>query len=161
MLTVHATCVLLVLPRERGGVLTAGVLLRGPSGSGKSDLALRLIDEGARLVADDRVVLRDGGGVPGRVLASAPAALAGLLEVRGVGIAALPAVAEVPVDLVADLVPRARVERLPDEGDTADLLAHRVPRLDLDPFDASAPAKLRLAARALPALGSVPIRPVF
>lgn len=159
MLTVHATCVLLARPPESdGGRDTAGVLLRGPSGSGKSDLALRLIDEGARLVADDRVILRKDGRETGAVLASAPPALAGLLEVRGVGIVALPAVAEAPVDLVVDLVPRGQVERLPEE-DTAHLLDRHLPRLALAAFDASTPAKLRLAVRALATLGSVPVRP--
>jgi HPr Serine kinase C-terminal domain len=62
-----------------------GVLLRGPSGRGKSDLALRLIDAGARLVADDQVLLQRSGM---QVLARAPAVLAGLLEIRGVGIVA-------------------------------------------------------------------------
>lgn len=169
LLTVHATCVLLAAAPGRAGGEAAGVLLRGPSGSGKSDLALRLIDEGARLVADDRVILRKDDGEPGpdaipapaaRVVASAPAILSGLLEVRGVGIVALPAVAEAAVDLVVDLVPRDRVERLPPEDDGADLLGVRLPRLALAAFDASTPAKLRLAVRSLPTLGSVPIRPL-
>ncbi len=73
-LLVHATAV---------AIEGEAVLLRGPSGSGKSDLALRLIDGGAQLVADDQTLLRRAGG---RVLASAPPAIAGLLEVRGVGV---------------------------------------------------------------------------
>ena len=59
-----------------------GVLLRGPSGCGKSDLALRLIDAGARLVADDRAVLTLDGD---RVMVTAPPEIAGLFEVRGQG----------------------------------------------------------------------------
>ena len=79
-------------PRERGRILVhatavaidgRALLLRGPSGAGKSDLALRLIDAGARLIADDQSVLRREGG---RLLAAVPAAIAGLIEVRGVGI---------------------------------------------------------------------------
>ena len=70
---VHATCV---------AIGDRAVLLCGPSGSGKSDLALRLIDGGAQLVADDQVVLRAEGG---RIVARAPEALAGRMEVRGIG----------------------------------------------------------------------------
>ena len=74
-----------------------GVLLRGPSGSGKSDLALRLIDAGARLVADDQTELKraaDG------LVARSPAAIAGRIEVRGVGILDVPTVASAPLRLV-------------------------------------------------------------
>ena len=70
----HASCV------ELAGT---GVVLLGPSGSGKSDLALRLIDGGARLVADDRVVVERSGD---RLIARPPEAIAGLIEVRGLGI---------------------------------------------------------------------------
>ncbi|MHA1114324.1 MAG: HPr kinase/phosphorylase, partial [Alphaproteobacteria bacterium] len=87
MTLVHATCV---------SLWGAGILLRGPSGSGKSDLALRLIDGGAVLVADDQVSLelRDGG-----LFASPPAATAGKLEVRGVGIVTVPFDEEAPMRL--------------------------------------------------------------
>ena len=132
METIHATCIAL------GG---RGVVLRGPSGSGKSDLALRLIDCGADLVADDRVVLSVAGG---RVSARAPAALRGLLEVRGIGPVRVPSVDEVPVVLVADLAPGEPVERLPDPAQV-DWGGVTVPRICLDPFHASAPAKLRIA----------------
>lgn len=149
MVTIHGTCVLV------DGV---GVLLRGPSGGGKSDVALRLLDGGARLVADDQVELRMHQG---RLLATAPASLAGLLEVRGVGILrmaeARTAAGPVEIGLVADLVPHDRVERLP-EPETAVLLDAAVPRVALAPFDASTPAKLRLAAAAARdgTLGMVP-----
>ena len=145
MVTIHGTCVL---------VSGIGVLLRGASGSGKSDLALRMIDAGARLIADDRVELHMEQG---RLMATAPAALAGLLEIRGVGILPVPTAAEAEVRLVVDLAPRDRVERLP-EPETAPLLDASVPRLSLCPFDASTPAKLRLAAMAAKAgtLGEVP-----
>ena len=121
-----------------------GVLLRGPSGSGKSSLALRLIDGGARLVADDRTeVLKDGG----RLVASAPAAIAGRLEVRGIGIVEVPAVARVPLGLVVDLKEAGEeIERLP-EPDFWEHSGVRLPRLDLAPFSADATAKLRLAVR--------------
>ncbi|WP_114860325.1 HPr kinase/phosphorylase [Azospirillum brasilense] len=163
MATIHGTCVL-VGPWDGGqkkggnrGEAPVGVLLRGPSGSGKSDLALRMIDAGALLVADDRVELRVDDG---RVMATAPAALAGLLEVRGVGIMPVPAATQAEIALVVDLVPRDAVERLPEE-DTIDLLDRAVPRLALCPFDASAPAKLKLAAAAARSgsLGKVPNLP--
>ncbi|MDQ2103590.1 HPr kinase/phosphorylase [Azospirillum isscasi] len=163
MVTIHGTCVLVGAwnggngDGGNRGETPVGVLLRGPSGSGKSDLALRMIDAGALLVADDRVELRVDQG---RLMARAPAALAGLLEVRGVGIMPIPAAAEAEVGLVVDLVPRDAVERLPGE-DAADLLDQAVPRLALCPFDASTPAKLKLAAAAARdgSLGKVPDLP--
>ena len=86
------------------------VLLRGPSGSGKSDLALRLIDAGARLVADDQSELSRRGDV---LIVRAPAPIAGLIEVRGLGILRLDALGEAPVVLIAELVPADRIERMP------------------------------------------------
>ena len=119
----------------------AGVLLRGPSGSGKSDLALRLIDGGAALVADDRVVLSRHGD---DVMAAVPETIAGKLEVRGLGIVRLPAAAAPPLRLVVDLVRPDDVERLPKATETV-LLGVALPVLNLAPFEASAPAKVRLA----------------
>lgn len=132
MVTIHGTAVGL------GGV---AVLLRGPSGSGKSDLALRLIDGGALLVADDRVALVADGG---RLMAAPPAELAGLLEVRGVGIKRLEHQAPLPVGLVVDLVWPERVERLPEPA-TARYQDIYVRLLALAPFEASTAAKIRLA----------------
>ena len=123
------------------------VLLRGPSGAGKSDLALRLIDAGARLVADDQVELRRAGG---RVLVRAPAALAGLVEVRGVGILRLEPLREAALAMCVDLVPSAEVERLP-EICCEDVLGLAVPSIAISPFEASAAAKLRFALRAFSA----------
>ncbi len=124
-----------------------GVLLRGPSGSGKSDLALRLIDGGARLVADDQTEVRciDGG-----LRASAPRTIAGLLEVRGIGILSVPSLHSAPLGLVVDLVASEAVERLP-EPRFCEFLDHRLPLLALAPFEVSTPAKLRLAVPALAA----------
>ncbi len=120
-----------------------GVLLRGPPASGKSDLALRLIDTGARLVADDRTDLE---AEDGRIFASAPAALAGLIEVRGVGILNIGAIRKSPLALVVDLVGAATVERIP-EPSKADILGLVLPLLRLAPFEASAPAKVRAALK--------------
>lgn len=123
----------------------SGVLLQGPSGAGKSDLALRLIDRGALLVADDYTSLRREGE---RLLAMPPPAIAGLLEVRGVGIIRLPvAPLPVPLVLVVTLTEAAHVPRLPDEDATLSLLGIALPWRCLAPFEASAVAKVQLAVR--------------
>jgi serine kinase of HPr protein (carbohydrate metabolism regulator) len=143
---IHATCV--ALPE-------GGVLLRGESGAGKSDLALRLIDGGARLVADDRTELAREDD---RLIARAPAAIAGLIEARGMGILRLPPqklAAEVAVVLIVDLVDAAAVERLPEAGHE-DLLGVPLQRVALAPFEASAPAKIRLALLASGSTSSPP-----
>ncbi len=138
MIRVHGTSVAL------GG---AGVLLRGPSGCGKSDLALRLIDRGALLVADDQTELHlDGDDIS----MTAPAAIAGQIEVRGVGIVRAPSIGAAPLRLVVDLVVPAAVERLPEPRACA-LLGREVPLIALAPFEASAVTKLQLALRAVAA----------
>jgi len=119
-----------------------GVLIRGPSGSGKSDLALRLIDGGAELVADDQTALAVGAG---HLVASAPDAIAGLIEVRGLGLVRLPHQPAAPLALVVELVTAERIERLPEEMRTA-FLGVDVPTIQLCAFEASAAAKVRLAA---------------
>jgi serine kinase of HPr protein (carbohydrate metabolism regulator) len=121
------------------------VLLRGPPGTGKSDLALRLIDGGARLLADDQAFLQR---VNDRILVRAPAAIAGLIEVRGVGILRVDPADEAPLTLIVDLVSSAAVERLPESRFEA-VLGLAIPLIALAPFEASAAAKLRLARRAL------------
>ena len=134
-LLVHGTAVAI-----EGGA----VLIRGPSGAGKSDLALRLIDAGAQLVADDQALLRRRGA---GVAVSAPAAIRGLIEIRGLGVLRLPALDEAPLALLVDLVAAAAVERMP-ESEAEEVLGCAVPRLALAPFEASAVAKLRHARRA-------------
>ena len=125
------------------------VLLRGPSGAGKSDLALRLIDGGARLIADDQAMLQREKD---RVIVRAPATIAGLIEVRGVGILRLDRFPEAPLALVVDLVPAAQIERLPEPRcDT--VLGLAVPLIALAPFEASAAAKLRFALGTLATAG--------
>lgn len=147
---VHATCVALRPHGTSSSRVWRAVLLRGPSGAGKSDLALRLIEAGGRLVADDQVrVTRSGRSL----IAAAPATLAGLLEVRGVGIVKLArgqVLARVPLSLLVDLVPADRIERLPDSA-KENLLGVDLPLLALAPFEASAAAKLRLAVAQIEA----------
>ncbi len=134
MLTIHASCV---------AIAGEAVLLRGPSGAGKSDLALRLIDAGARLVADDRTRLQRQGAA---LVASAPDSILGLLEVRGLGPVELPAAPPTPLRLVIDLVPREAVPRLP-EPRFETILEMALPCLALEAFAASTPAKVKLALR--------------
>jgi len=141
---VHATCVAL---RPRGKS-SAGpwraVLLRGASGAGKSDLALRLIEAGGRLVADDQTRLTRSGR---SLFATAPAALAGLLEVRGIGIVKLARgqlLSRASLSLLVDLVAADRIERLPEPAEE-NLSGVVLPVLALAPFEISAAAKLRLA----------------
>lgn len=136
---VHATCIAL----NSDGEGSRGILLRGASGAGKSDLALRLIDQGAFLVADDQCALVRQNG---HLVASAPAAIAGALEVRGLGLRDVPSLARVPLALIVDLMPADAIERMPDAA-AEEILGVALPRLALDPFAASAPAKLRLALR--------------
>lgn len=130
--TIHATAVAL---GERA------VLLQGPPGSGKSDFALRLIESGWTLVADDRVVLTRRGMM---LFASPPSSLAGLIEARGIGICRVPFRAEAEVVLAVQLVSAETVERLPQvrSGTFLDL---PIQLINMAPFEASAPAKLRLA----------------
>lgn len=132
----HATCV---------AIGDVGVLLRGGSGAGKSDVALRLIEAGAKLVADDQVALM----VMGETLqASAPEILRGKLEVRGCGIIDMPYRESVSLQLVIDLVQRAEVPRLPVET-FCKIEDRDLPRYQLFPFEPSCPAKIGLLAEKI------------
>ena len=135
----HGTCVAL-----RQGRSWRALLLRGPSGAGKSDVALRLIEAGGRLVADDQTHLAKLGRA---LIASPPRALAGLIEVRGLGIVKLARsqlIARAPLGLLVDLVPPDRVERLPGPAHEK-VLGVDLPLVALAPFEASIVTKLRLA----------------
>lgn len=116
------------------------VLITGQSGSGKSDLALRLLDRGFVLVSDDQSVLKRDGD---RLLASAPPNIAGKLEVRGIGIVDMDHQDNVPVALVIELM--TDMQRLPDDGRERHFLGVAVPMVTIDALTASAPAKVALA----------------
>src|SRR5262249_21541603 len=141
----HLTAAMILVHGTTVAVEREGVLLRGPSGSGKSDLALRLIDAGARLVADDQTELTR---VTEGLVARSPASIAGRMEVRGVGILRVPTLPSALLRLVIDLVAPERVERLP-ESQFCDYLQCSVPLLMVAPFEVSAAAKIRLALARL------------
>jgi len=136
--TIHAGCVAI------GG---RGVLIAGPSGSGKSDLAVRLIDRGALLVSDDYTAFRLEGGA---MLATAPPTIAGKIELRGVGIVARPYVRDVPVALLVDL--GLAPVRLPEPA-VRMVLGVALPSISLYGLEPSAPIKVEaaLALHGLPA----------
>lgn len=142
--TVHGTAVM---------IEGCGVLIRGKSGSGKSSLALRLIDSAGfglgdtpmrgQLVADDQVALSREDGT---ITLSAPQQLAGRLEVRGYGIVRLAHVATAPLGLVVDLMDLAQIERMPDETALqTDILGVTLRSLAIDAADPAAPARIRVA----------------
>ena len=139
-LRIHATAV---------AINGRAMLLRGMSGAGKSDLALRLIDAGATLVVDDQSELIRRGD---RLIVRPPGTISGLIEVRGVGIMRIEALAEAPVALIVDLVPPDRVERLPERRSET-VLGVALPVIAVTPLEASAPVKLRLVMRALAGSG--------
>jgi HPr kinase/phosphorylase len=137
---VHGTCV---------AFGPHAALLRGSSGSGKSDLALRFLalpaDGGMvpRLVADDQVIVTAQAG---GLVVSAPDTLAGKLEVRGLGIMTLPHVTQARLVLIVDFVASDEVPRMPpDPLPRVTLLGVSVPNLQLAPFEDSAPLKLKMA----------------
>ncbi len=140
--TVHGTAVL---------VGAEGVLIRGESGSGKSALALRLIAGGGRLVADDQVAL---SSCHGRLVASAPRATAGLIELRGRGLVTVPYERSVVIRLVADIVDAEGLERMPEAHQlTETLLGIALPR---QPVPGTPEGAVPLVRAALGALSSQP-----
>jgi len=129
--TIHASCVALG---------DAAVLIEGPSGTGKSDLALRLIDRGARLVSDDYTLLvrRDG------MLIARPAAnLAGKIEVRGIGIVEMPHVSDITVRLIVAIVETPA--RMPGPGRLRTIAGVAIREVALPSLEPSAAIKVELA----------------
>ncbi len=148
---IHATCIRIAKAGKAFGVpASAGVLILGRSGSGKSDLALRLIARGAQLVSDDRTELSISRG---RLIARAPARLVGLLEVRGLGIVKMPHAASAAIALVVEL--SASVPRMPERRfyhppkSLALPRGARPPLVVLDAYEASAAEKVLVMAMGL------------
>jgi serine kinase of HPr protein (carbohydrate metabolism regulator) len=131
--TVHASAV---------AIDGRAVLIGGRSGTGKSDLALRLIDRGASLISDDYTHIRR---VKDQAIAGAPATIVGKIEIRGVGIVDLEPAADVPVALFIDL--DREPERIPDMGERRMLAGVSIPTIGLAGFEASAPLKVEAALR--------------
>ena len=116
------------------------VLISGPSGSGKSDLALRLLDRAFTLVSDDQtIVSRDGD----RLLAAAPPNIAGKLEIRGIGIVEIDHHDNVPIALIVELT--SDIQRLPDDSRERPILGVALPVISIDAMTASAPSKVAIA----------------
>ena len=134
----------LIAGRRRG--FWRGALIRGPSGSGKSDLMLRGIDRGGSLVADDRVLVWASGG---RLYGRAPDPLKGLIEARGLDVLPMPTVAFAEIAISVHCVPLgAEIERV-HLGETETIAGVEIPMLRLRALEPSAPAKLVLAMRTL------------
>ena len=129
--TVHASTV---------AVDGRAVLITGPSGSGKSDLTLRLLDRAFTLVSDDQTIVKKDGT---RLLASAPPTIAGKLEIRGIGIIDMQHLDDVPVALIVELT--GEIQRLPDDSRERPILGVKLPFITFDAMTASAPSKVSIA----------------
>ena len=116
------------------------VLISGPSGSGKSDLALRLLDRGFSLVSDDQTHVRREGD---RLIASPPPNIAGKLEIRGIGIVEMDNLTDVPVALLVELT--SDIQRMPDDSRERPILRVPLPLIGIDAMAASAPSKVAIA----------------
>jgi serine kinase of HPr protein (carbohydrate metabolism regulator) len=116
------------------------VLISGPSGSGKSDLTLRLLDRGFTLVSDDQTIVRREGD---RLVASAPPNIKGKLEIRGIGIVDMDTVETAPIALYVELT--SEIVRLPDDRRERPVLGVNLPLISIDAQTASAASKVSLA----------------
>jgi serine kinase of HPr protein (carbohydrate metabolism regulator) len=132
----HASCI---------AINNHAVLIRGDSGSGKSDLALRLIDQGAQLIADDQVIITR---VASKLVLSCPSTIRGLLEVRGLGLEKFPTLETATLSLVCDLQKLSEIERMP-EPQTVQILGLSIPQLSIYPWEISATIKVQLALKSI------------
>lgn len=136
--TLHASCV---------AIDGHGVLIQGPSGSGKSDLALQLMDQGAVLVADDYVELHQEGEA---ITVSPPQSIEGLIEIRGIGLIQTVFVAAAPLILAVELRNREDIVRMPDTQGEFDIFAECPrPLVRLGIHDGSNAAKVRFVLNGL------------
>ena len=133
--TMHATSV---------AIDGRAVLICGASGAGKSDLALRLIDRGAMLISDDYTIVRSSGG---QLEASAPATIAGMMEVRGVGVVDLPSIDGAGLALIIEL--SQDIDRMPADPEEWLVAGVPLPVVKVSPFEASAPIKVELALKTM------------
>ncbi|MCX8506456.1 MAG: aldolase [Alphaproteobacteria bacterium] len=160
-LLLHANCVAQEVNRS-----WRGILLRGPTASGKSDLSLRFLAAGWRLVADDQTMIAPydvskhpldsaidiNSNIPTEsasvVFARCPPAIRGLLEIRGLGLMPIAAVESAQIMAIFDLVPHETVERYPENRiETESFFGIAVPKWSLCGFDASAVAKIDFILR--------------
>lgn len=128
------------------------VLIVGPSGSGKSDLALRLIDRGATLISDDIVGIES---IDDHLILSAAPNIAGKIELRGVGICVVDCLSSAPLRLVVELT--QDVDRMPPDDQSAAIGNFWVPMIKIDPFQASSALKLEWALRSVIDAGRLPV----
>ncbi|KFG91779.1 Serine kinase of the HPr protein, regulates carbohydrate metabolism [Sphingobium herbicidovorans NBRC 16415] len=133
--TLHATSV---------AIDGRAVLLCGPSGVGKSDLALRLIDRGATLVSDDYTLLK---WVDGRLEATAPQTITGMMEVRGLGLVDMPCIDYARVALMVDL--SDDIDRMPADPEGRMIAGVTIPVVRIAPLEPSAPIKVELALKTM------------
>ena len=126
--TLHASCI---------AIDGRAVLIKGPSGSGKSDLALRLIDRGAVLVSDDYTIVRRNGD---RLIASAPPTITGLIEIRGVGLVPMPFETDVPIALIVSIA--EEIDRMPEDLELEVIAGISIPHCAIVALEASAPMKV-------------------
>ena len=118
-----------------------GVIFRGPPGSGKSDLALRMINFGAQLISDDQVCLTRRND---NIFMSSPSTIRKSMEVRGIGIVNTIAQKEAPLILVLNMLPNNAANRMPI-WQLCTFLDIKVPAVEFAPFEISAHLKVKLA----------------